>query len=231
MQKSYDKRAEYNAAHLMNHYVPKGLEWKSVPKCFQISVLNFIYDPDSHEIVNHYTMRTTNNRTLSSRLNIYFLELPKLKNLNHLRLKQLTSIERWINFFLYANDEKQTAVIKQLSTIEEGIMQAKTVLDFLSQDELNWHREWVEIKRVNDELTWKNAALREGREEGLAKGRAEGLAKGRAEGRLEGLAKGEKKAKLESAISLYKSGVDFSVIEKCTGVTKEQILQKLNAES
>ena len=226
-EKSYDKRAEYNAAHLMNHYVPKGLEWKDVPKCYQISVLNFIYDAASEEIVSHYTMRTDDNRRLSSRLNIYFIELPKLKKLNHLKLEQLTSIERWIKFLLYANDEKQTALIKKLSTMEEGIMQAKTVLDILSQDEINWYREWAEIKRVNDELTWKNAALREGREEGEAKGKAEGLAEGLEKGRSEGM----KQANIENAISFYKSGVDFSIIEKCTGITKEQILQELKEES
>ncbi|MDD7013672.1 MAG: PD-(D/E)XK nuclease family transposase, partial [Spirochaetales bacterium] len=174
---------------------------------------------------------TDDNRRLSSRLNIYFIELPKLKKLNHLKLEQLTSIERWIKFLLYANDEKQTALIKKLSTMEEGIMQAKTVLDLLSQDEINWYREWAEIKRVNDELTWKNAALREGREEGEAKGLAKGLAKGIAKGKAEGLAKGIAKAKLEDAINFYKSGVDFSIIEKCTGITKEQVLQELKAEN
>ncbi|MDD7013695.1 MAG: PD-(D/E)XK nuclease family transposase, partial [Spirochaetales bacterium] len=178
---------------------------------------------------------TDDNRRLSSRLNIYFIELPKLKKLNHLKLEQLTSIERWIKFLLYANDEKQTALIKKLSTMEEGIMQAKTVLDILSQDEINWYREWAEIKRVNDELTWKNAALREGREEGEAKGLAEGLAKGIAKGLAEGLEKGRsegmKQANIENAISFYKSGVDFSIIEKCTGITKEQVLQELKEES
>ncbi|MCI5522585.1 MAG: hypothetical protein MR449_00445, partial [Spirochaetia bacterium] len=99
--------------------------------------------------------------------------------------------------------------------------------DILSQDEINWYREWAEIKRVNDELTWKNAALREGREEGEAKGKAEGLAEGLEKGRSEGM----KQANIENAISFYKSGVDFSIIEKCTGITKEQILQELKEES
>ena len=87
-------------------------------------------------------------------------------------------------------------------------MQAKRVLDFLSEDELNWQREWAEMKRVNDELTMLGASRREGIKEGIKQGLAQG--------------------KLESALNFYQSGVSFDVIEKCTGVTKEQILQKQN---
>ena len=91
-------------------------------------------------------------------------------------------------------------------------MQAKRVLDFLSEDELNWQREWAEMKRVNDELTMLGASRREGIKEGIKQGLAQGLEQG----------------KLESAMNLYQNGVSFDVIEKCTGVTREQILQKQN---
>ena len=91
-------------------------------------------------------------------------------------------------------------------------MQAKRVLDFLSEDELNWQREWAEMKRVNDELTMLGASRREGIKQGLEQGLAQGLEQG----------------KLESALNFYQSGVSFDVIEKCTGITREQILQKQN---
>lgn len=38
----FGRRAEYHVAHLYNHYVTKGLDWKETPKDFQISVLNFL---------------------------------------------------------------------------------------------------------------------------------------------------------------------------------------------
>lgn len=212
-KESFAKRAEYNAAHLMNHYAGKGGEWEDMPKCFQISVLNFIFDKDSPGAVNHYTMRTKDGRELHSRLNIYFLELPKLKKMKNIPAEQLTSVERWIKFFLYATGEDNT-VIENLSSLEDGIMQAKTALDTLSQDELNWQLEWAEIKRTKDEASLKGAGRREGLAEGLAQGRAEGLAEGLTQG------------KLESAVNLYKNGVSFGLIEKCTGVTKEQIFHE-----
>ena len=223
-QNSYDKRAEYNAAHLMNHFISKGSEWKDVPKCFQISVLNFIYDDSSRKAVSHYTMKTADGRELSSRLNVYFLELPKLKNIRDTNVKRLTRAERWIKFFLYANKKEGRNLIKKLSELEEGIMQAKRVLDFLSEDELNWQREWAEIKRVNDELTMLGASRREGIKEGIKQGIEQGIKQGLTQGLEQGLEQG----KLESAMNLYQNGVSFDVIEKCTGITKEQILQKQN---
>ena len=54
-------------------------------------------------------------------------------------------------------------------------MQAKRVLDFLSEDELNWQREWAEIKRVNDELTMLGASRREGIKEGIKQGIEQGI--------------------------------------------------------
>ena len=119
-------------------------------------------------------------------------------------------------------------------------MQAKRVLDFLSEDELNWQREWAEMKRVNDELTMLGASRREGIkegikqgikqgiEQGIEQGIKQGLTQGLEQGLERGLAQGLEQGKLESAMNLYQSGVSFDVIEKCTGVTKEQILQKQN---
>ena len=106
-------------------------------------------------------------------------------------------------------------------------MQAKRVLDFLSEDELNWQREWAEMKRVNDELTMLGASRREGIKQGIEQGIKQGLTQGLEQGLERGLAQGLEQGKLESALNFYQSGVSFDVIEKCTGVTKEQILQRL----
>ena len=111
-------------------------------------------------------------------------------------------------------------------------MQAKRVLDFLSEDELNWQREWAEMKRVNDELTMLGASRREGIKEGIKQGIEQGIKQGLTQGLEQGLerglAQGLEQGKLESALNFYQSGVSFDVIEKCTGVTREQILQKQN---
>lgn len=40
---SFDNRSEYHVAHLLNHFVKKGMDWDEVPEAFMISVLNFVY--------------------------------------------------------------------------------------------------------------------------------------------------------------------------------------------
>ena len=87
------------------------------------------------------------------------------------------------------------------------------------------------MKRVNDELTMLGASRREGIkqgiEQGIKQGLAQGLEQGLERGLERGLAQGLEQGKLESALNFYQSGVSFDVIEKCTGVTREQILQRL----
>ncbi len=61
----YDRRAEYYVAHLLNHYTFTGLEWEKVPKVYQISVLNFIYDDKSSDFISKYSMATHDSRNLS----------------------------------------------------------------------------------------------------------------------------------------------------------------------
>ena len=51
-KQAYGKRAEYHAAHVLNHYTQKGMDWDKIPQVFQISVLNFIFDKDAKKSVN-----------------------------------------------------------------------------------------------------------------------------------------------------------------------------------
>ncbi len=36
---SFDNRSEYHVAHLLNHFIKKGMDWDDVPEAFMISVL------------------------------------------------------------------------------------------------------------------------------------------------------------------------------------------------
>ena len=56
---------------------------------------------------------------------------------------------------------------------------AFTVLENVSQDELNWYHETRYWMHVSDELAMKNAARREGRAEGIAEGKELGIAEGK----------------------------------------------------
>ena len=151
---TYDKRAEYYAARLLNHYTQKGFKWAEVPKAFQISVLNFIYDDSTDISLSHYHMQTDDKRKLADRLNIIFIELPKIKNLPDDE-NSLTAVEKCCKFFLYADAEntEKKQFFKKLCDNEEGLMAARDVLLDMSGEETNWRRQFDRFMFETDQRT------------------------------------------------------------------------------
>ncbi len=154
----YDRRAEYNVAHLLNHFTTKGLDWSAVPKAFQISVLNFNYDSSTPQAISHYRMRTEDNRHLSDRMNIYLIELQKMAVTDDIPVNDLTPAERWCKFLLEADKPERQKIIRNLCMMEDGIMAATSVLSEISQDEANWVRQTSHDRWMRDMLTIQNQA-------------------------------------------------------------------------
>ena len=179
IHRSYDKRAEYNVAHLLNHYTSKGTDWKDIPKVFQISVLNFIYDATTSDTLAVYQMQTKNNHHLSDRMTVVFIELPKLMDNVPDEIEKLTPAEKWGKFLIYADDELRQDFIRRLCTSEEGIMAANVTLAKISKDEANWLRQTALDKGRRDYLSGINEATRRGLEDGLKQGLELGLKEGR----------------------------------------------------
>ena len=97
---------------------------------------------------------------------------------------------------------------------------AFTVLENVSQDELNWYHETRYWMHVSDEVTRINAAIREGH--------AKGLAEGIKEGHAAGLAEGEHKKAVEVAITLiHKYNVTPETASADMGVSLDDVLQSL----
>ncbi|MBR4790224.1 MAG: Rpn family recombination-promoting nuclease/putative transposase [Treponema sp.] len=204
----YGRRAEYHAAHLLNHYTPKKTDWDKVPQVFQISVMNFYFDRKSQESISHYVMRNKEGRTVSNTLNIIFMELPKIRKLDD-DISRLTKAQMWGKFFLYANKPKRAKYVQQLIQANGGIKMAFTVLKNISQDELNWQKETHYWMRISDEITMKNAGIRQG----LRRGRIEGKAEGRKE-----------KAE-EVAIAFLIKGTPPETIAECVKLPLERVLE------
>ena len=230
----YGKRAEYHAAHVLNHYTKKGIDWEDIPQVFQISVLNFVFDNGAEKNINHYILRNEEGRSIANVINVIFLELPKIAKLDD-DISRLTKAQMWGKFFLYAPVPEKADYVRRLTEANGGIKMAFTVLKNVSQDELNWYHESRYWMHVSDELTMKNAARREGLAEGRAEGRTQGLAEGRAEGRTEGLAEGlaegEHKKAVETAQNLIKlNSLSIEQISQAIGLPIEEV-QKLADET
>ena len=161
----YGKRVEYHVAHLLNHYVTKGIDWKTIPQAFQISVLNFFFDKEESDCVNYYYLRNENGRPISRMLNVIFMELPKIETLSDDILK-LTPAQMWGKFFLYASKPDKEDFVKELAKANRGIDMAVTVLKNISQDEINWYHETRYWMHVSDQKSMISSA----EDRGITKG-------------------------------------------------------------
>ena len=209
----FGKRAEYHVAHLLNHYIQKGMDWNESLKAYQISVLNFVFDKGEANSINHYFMRNEKGRTVAKMLNIIFMELPKIESLPD-DISLLTPAQMWGKFFLYASVPAKRDFIEQLTKLNKGIAMAVTVLKNISQDEMNWYHETRYWMHISDMKTMKNAAERRGLKEGRAKGLKEGRAEGARENAIEN-AKNFLKMKILTAEQIAKgTGLKLEEVQK-----------------
>ena len=135
------------------------------------------------------------------------MELPKIRHLDD-DISRLTKAQMWGKFFLNANKPKKAEYVQQLIQANGGIKMAFTVLKNISQDEINWQKETHYWMRISDEITMKNAGIRQG----LRRGRIEGRKEGRAE-----------KAE-EDAIALLNEGDSPEKISRCLKIPLEKVL-------
>ena len=216
----YAKRAEYYVAHLLNHYTPRGIDWQDVPKVFQISVLNFIYDETSPRSLSVYTMQTDDSRKLTDRMSIIFIELPKMKqNESEESLNSLTAAEKWGKFLLYADRAEKQDYVSKLCRSTEGLMDAQVTLAKISQDEANWLREMSIDKRQRD----ISSAIRAGRENGIAEGFQRGMETGIQRGIQQGIQNGIQQKAIETAKKALSLGLDVETVCKISGLAKDEI--------
>ena len=224
---SFDKRSEYHVAHLLNHYVTKGLDWDKVPSAIMISVLNFVYDSNDESGLLKYSMRKEDGTTLeSSRLMIVYLELPKYDKVIDEPIEKLTAVEKWAKFFLYANCKEKADYVRKLVDSEEGIMYAMKALDSISQSDEEWRRERDYIDAVNTEISIRNTAIREGVKQGIEQGIAQGFQQGIQQGLQQGIQQGARENAIESAKNFLKMKIgSYEQIAQGTGLTLEEVMK------
>ena len=169
---SYKNRVEYHVVHLLNHYMPKGTTVLEIPETYQISVLNFNVEEDENP-VHKYFMQSKEGCMLGKRMNVIFLELPKIRNLPD-DIEKLAEAEIWGKFFTEGNKPDKKAFIVRASEICKGIECAMTELEFLSEEEAEWQREKSHMRYVLDVNTAKKEAEILGHQEGFSKGLEQG---------------------------------------------------------
>ncbi|MBQ9282971.1 MAG: PD-(D/E)XK nuclease family transposase [Treponema sp.] len=136
----YSGRAEIQVARLLSTNNKKGDNWLT-PPAFQISVLDFSFNKSDKFPLSWYTMKDKNGNELAGKLNVIFFDLVKIRKLTAKPIKNLTKLEKWGMFLSFAGDEQQKNYINDIISTEDGLMNAKSALLTVSQDEINWARQ------------------------------------------------------------------------------------------
>lgn len=222
----FKRRVEYHVAHLLNHYVRKGDLWHDIPKTYQISIVDFIFDSDSDKYVSRYQMRTKGGRKLDERLNIIVIELPKIAKLGNVPPENLTNIEKWGKFFVDADDRNMKDYVSKIASSEEGIMNATQILQGLNTDYSMWTAQERHDNAIREREMMKRETARE-----MARQLEKGLQEGRQKGLQQGLQQGAYEKAVETAKNLLSLGVNTLVqIAQVTGLSLSEI-QKLKQET
>ena len=167
----YGKRAEYYVSRLVSSVAVKGDDWDSLPKAYQITVMNFIYDETNEEPLHRFTLTDTKDGArLSNTINVIFLELPKLPPVDdNTDIKNLPSVIKWGKFIQEADNPDMQDLIGQLIKSDGGIMCAEKTLDKISEDGWRWfdeaYNQSFRIDYVSSMNACKRKGLKQGREE------------------------------------------------------------------
>lgn len=204
----YGTRSEIQAARLLNNNAKKGSDW-DVEKVYQISVLNFHYSQDDRTEMSWYTMKNQNGKELSRHLNIIYIDLLEIKKLFGKPVEELSPLQKWGLYLSYADDSDKIAYIESIAKSEEGIMEAQTIIQHMSEEDSNWFREFSYDKARRDYNTLMKNAQKKGLEKGLEKGLQEGIE--------QGVQHGIQQKTAETAVNLLKMNI----------LTEEQIAQSV----
>ena len=211
---SYETRCEIQVARLLNNNAKKSENWQS-EKVYQISVLNFHLPEHDKKEITWYNMRDETGQVLSGHLNVIFIDLLVIKKLIGKPVKELTALQKWGLYLSYADDERYTDYIKQLTSSEEGIMEADLIIGKMSEDDANWFRQnSIDIARRD-----RNTIIHNAEKRGLEKG----LKKGMQQGMQQGMQKGLQQALQQTAENMLKKHYSISEITELTGLSLEEV--------
>lgn len=206
----FKKRIEYHSAHLLNYYVEKGDVWQDVPKTYQISIVDFIFDASTDDYVSRYQMRTADGRVLESRQNIIVIELPKIAKLGMVPPENLTNIAKWGKFFVDADDPQKKDYVEKIAKSEDGIMNAQETLLGLNISYSMWSAQEHHNNMIRErEMLKREIAVKSEKalQEGMWEGMQEGLQLGIHQGMLQGIEQGLQKGMLQGIARGLQQGI------------------------
>ena len=196
-----EKRAMYYASKIVGSSLCIGETYDKIKDIYVISILNYEmtrlnkYCSDTVTVENEYR-----NYEMIKGIKYYFIELPKFRK----QIQVLeTKLEQWLAFIDYENKEMVKVAIEK----NELVKKAQKDYEYLTGDAATRRLQELREKAILDE----NSAYATGKKRGIK------------EGEVRGEARGKRQEKIKIAIEMMKNNIKKEVIEKCTGLDKEEL--------
>ena len=213
----------------------------------QLNLNNFSFIGND-KIVDIYYIQNDEKIKLSDKLIFIQIYIPNLiRKWYTVGVQKLKEEERYLLGLVLKNKEQSLEIGKGIEIMEEYVEEAS----YASLDDgllEAYDKEWamkdlgiqqgieegkaqgLEIGKVQGIEEGKAQGLEIGKAQGLEIGKAQGLEIGKAQGleigKAQGIEEGKAQEKLELAKKMQKENIDIDVIERITGLSKEQIEKK-----
>lgn len=243
----YFLRMLYGVSKAVTEYISEGDLYEKIRKIYSVNIVYFdlgqgtdyVYHgrTEFRGIHNHDILKLSKQQAekfIHQQAGDLFPEYYVLR-INEFDKKAITPLDEWIAFL-------KTGQIDQ-DAKAPGLAEARVRLKFSSLDKTEKAAYLRNIEDLRVQRSVIDTAIRdgkaegillgkiEGREEGKKEGREEGRVEGRVEGREEGKEEGIKVGKEEGKIeeqrniarSMLANGIAVELIEKCTGLSREEI--------
>lgn len=218
-QEHFQSRALYYTSFpIQQQGIKGGWNFELTPVYF-VGLLNFEIErfKDKEEYLHHgKIMDIYTNDVMYDKLNMVYLEIPKLKKTK----EELSNhLEWWI--YMFQNLHLMSDIPKELENdvISSAFNKAEFASMPKSQQE-NYHKN---LKVYRDLVNSFDFAVKSGHEDGLKQGLQKGLQEGLKEGLEQGLEQGIKQRNIEIAKTLLKANISKDFIVQTTGLKIDEI--------
>ena len=191
----------YYLCDLHSSQPSKGVRrYDRLARTYQVTFCSYTVFPNRAEFVNSFSLRhDKDNELLSDAIQIFYVELSKLKELLKKPVEVMADLEKWAIFFRYAHDSKHREKVNEVIQSKEALQMAGELLMSISQDERE--RAVFRSRRMYQTDLQSNLATAEDR--------------GRRIGRQEG--------KLEIARMMLSAGEPIEKVMNYTGLTNPKM--------
>jgi len=207
-QNYFKDRSVYYSTFPIQQQAERG-DWNFQLKAvYTIGILDFVFEEDKNDNqVFHHEVKMINTRTgqvFFDKLTYIYLEMPKF---NKTEAELETHFEKWL--YILKNLNKLTSRPKKLQEkVFSQLFEQAEIAHFNPQE----HQQYEEsLKHYRDIKNTLDTAYGEGKKDG----KMEGIIEGKIEGKME-----EKK---QSALKMYRAGIEIQTISQVTELSIEAI--------